>query len=63
MHFHRPGAQEQTFMFLLSEDPALDDAIREEGISDTASYVYGFSGGLEMESTTDLPKISDSGPR
>lgn len=42
---------------LVSEDPALDHAIREEGISDTASYVYGFSGGLEMESTTDLPKI------
>ncbi|HEV2416254.1 MAG TPA: hypothetical protein VGX94_00460 [Terriglobia bacterium] len=42
---------------LVSEDPALDDAIKEEGISDTASYVYGFGGGLEMESTTDLPKI------
>lgn len=42
---------------LVCEDPALDRSIRDEGIEETASYVHGFSGGLEMEATAGQPKI------
>jgi hypothetical protein len=42
---------------LVCEDPALDRSIRDEGIDERASYVHGFSGGLEMEATSGQPKI------
>jgi hypothetical protein len=31
--------------------------IRDEGVDETATYVYPFSGGLEMEATAEQPKI------
>jgi hypothetical protein len=33
----------------VSEDPVLDMRIRDEGVDETATYVYPFSGGLEMD--------------
>lgn len=42
---------------LVSESPELDECIAEEGVADSAAYVHGFSSGLEMEATTEIPEV------
>jgi hypothetical protein len=54
-----PGAatRRPNLYVLVSEDPLLDELIHDEGIDDTAAYVYPFSGGLEMEATAGYPRV------
>lgn len=42
---------------IVSENPLLDGRILDEGVDDTADYVYPFRGGIEMEATAEQPKI------
>lgn len=41
----------------VSESPFLDRHIRDEDVSDRASYIHPFSGGLEKEATAGVPKV------
>lgn len=41
----------------VAEDPVLDQSIQDQGVEDTASYIHGFHGGLEMEATADQPRV------
>ena len=51
------GGRRRNLHVLVSENPQLDECISEEGVVDTAAYVHGFSSGLEMEATTEIPKV------
>ena len=42
---------------LTSNDPVLDRAITDKGLSDDATYLHGFESGIEQESTADVPKV------
>lgn len=42
---------------LVSEDPVLDHRIRDEEVDESADYIHGFRGGLEMEATAGRPKV------
>ncbi len=42
---------------LTSNDPLLDRAIADKGLSDDATYLHGFESGIEQESTADVPKV------
>ncbi len=42
---------------LVAENPEVDRRIRDEGVEDTAVYVYPFSARVDMESTAEYPKI------
>ncbi len=42
---------------VVCENAKLDKAIRDIGIDDTASYVYGFGSDLELEATAGIPKV------
>lgn len=42
---------------LVSNNPSLDECIKDEGVEDTAIYVYPFAGGLEREATAMVPRI------
>ena len=54
---------------VVSENAALDRAIRDVGIDDAASYVHGFGGDLEMEADKEIPRVwipilgEDQGPQ
>ena len=52
-----PRSPPLNFHLLVGESPELDDAIREEGVEDDASYVHPFTGGLDRESSAEQPKI------
>jgi hypothetical protein len=41
----------------VAENPVLDARITDEGVEETASYIYPFSGGLELEATASHPKL------
>jgi len=42
---------------VVTEDVILDKSIQEEGIDETACYLYGFSSDLEREATAGIPVI------
>lgn len=42
---------------VVCESVDLDRLIRAEGIDDAASYLHGFSGGVDMEATAGIPRI------
>lgn len=42
---------------VVSESLELDRLIHTEGIDDDATYLHGFSGGVDMEATSDIPRI------
>jgi hypothetical protein len=42
---------------IVSENPILDTRIVKIGIDDNANYIQGFGGSLEMEATSELPKV------
>jgi hypothetical protein len=52
-----PGSPRFNFHLLVGESPDLDNAIREEGVEDDASYMHPFTGGLDRESSAEQPKI------
>ncbi|MBI4446314.1 MAG: hypothetical protein HY645_10440 [Acidobacteria bacterium] len=51
------GQNKPNFYVVVAENPILDSQIQDEGIDDTATYVYPFGGGLEMEATAGHPKV------
>lgn len=42
---------------VVSESIDLDRLIRAEGIDDDATYLHGFSGGVDMEATAGIPRV------
>ena len=42
---------------IVAEDVRLDTRIREEGIDENAGYLHGFSSDLELEASTNIPKV------
>ena len=42
---------------VVSESVDLDRLIRAEGIDDDATYLQGFSGGVDMEATASIPRV------
>lgn len=42
---------------VVSESVELDQVIHAEGIDDDATYLHGFSGGIDREATAGMPKI------
>ncbi len=54
-------SQERTEKFnihvIVVENPVLDSKIQAEGIEDKADYISGFRGDIELQSTSDIPRI------
>ena len=42
---------------VVSESVDIDRLIRAEGIDDDATYLHGFSGGVDMEATAGIPRV------
>lgn len=42
---------------VIYEDAKLDEEIHDVGIDDSASYIHGFGGDLDMEATAGIPKV------
>lgn len=42
---------------LVGDNPALDQLITTEGLSDEANYLHGFESGIEQDATADAPKV------
>lgn len=51
------GAKRTNFHIFVWEDPALDEDIKDEGVEDTAVYVYPYSGGMDREASAGQPKV------
>lgn len=54
---NNPNSTVPNLYVIVSEDPELDLRIKSIGIDDNASYIYGFSGDLEIEATAEIPKV------
>jgi hypothetical protein len=42
---------------IVVENPVLDSKIQAEGMEDKADYISGFRGDIELQSTSDIPRI------
>jgi hypothetical protein len=56
---HASGAGERrvNVHVCVAEDPMLDSLIVEQGIDEAASWIHGFSGGIDREATANLPRV------
>lgn len=52
----RPSGQAVNLHVMVSEDPALDAGIREEGVEEKAEFVATFTAGFDEEGT-NYPKV------
>lgn len=52
-----PEVKRPNLHAVVGDNPALDQLIVAEGLSDDASYLHGFESGIEQEATADTPKI------
>jgi hypothetical protein len=49
--------QKPNLHVLVAEDPALDARITEEGVDESAEFLYSFGGRLSQEATAEYPKV------
>ena len=52
-----PGEPVLNFHVFVWEDSALDAAIQDEGVEETADYIAGFRGGMDREATAGQPSV------
>lgn len=51
------GDQKPNLHVLVAEDPGLDARITEEGVDESADFLYSFGGRLSQEATAEYPKV------
>jgi hypothetical protein len=51
------GTEKPNLHVLVAEDPGLDARITEEGVDESADFLYSFGGRLSQEATAEYPKV------